>query len=115
MRSSWSPGLVPNGVPDTSYLVVDCHGQRGCVWRETDIESADLDATIDALLRGEFSDPLCVTAFNVGEGWARDVTADIAAEIKRRCDRADEEIPTWLEDMVHQHVSPEQQLTLRLR
>lgn len=114
MRSDWSPSVVPAGVHDTVYLVVDCFGTSGCVWREADIGSTDLETVISDLMRGEYSDPLCVVAFNATENWSRDVTADIAREIQERCDLAYEDVPPWLEDLVHRHVRREQQLPLRL-
>jgi len=110
----WSPSLVPGGVHDTVYLVVDCTA-LGCVWREADINDTDLETVIRDLLAGEYTDPLCVVAFNTSENWSRDVTADIAREIQERCDVAYEDVPAWLEDFVHRHVSPEVQMHLRLR
>lgn len=111
---SWSPSLVPGGVHDTVYLVVDCYGDR-CVWREADINGTDLETVISDLMSGQYGDPLCVVAFNTTENWSRDVTAEIATEIKYRCDRADNDVPVWLEDFVHRHVSPEVQMQLGLR
>lgn len=113
MRSDWSPSVVPAGVHDTVYLVVDC-SSSGCVWREADINGADFETVIADLMVGEYADPLCVVAFNMTENWSRDVTADIAQEIQERCDLAYEDVPPWLEDLVHRHVSPERQLPLRL-
>ena len=113
MRSDWSPSVVPAGVHDTVNLVVDCSAS-GCVWRETDINGADLETVIRDLLAGEYSDPLCVIAFNASENWSRDVTSDIAREVQERSDLAYEDVPAWLEDLVHRPISPEQQLTLRL-
>jgi hypothetical protein len=110
----WSPSLVPGGVHDTVYLVVDCTA-LGCVWREVDINDTDLETVIKDLMVGEYTDPLCVVAFNPCENWSRDVTADVAIEIQQRCDLAYEDLPAWLEDFVHRHVSLEVQLPLGLR
>lgn len=109
---SWSPSLVPGGVHDTVYLVVDCFGDR-CVWREADISGTDLETVIKDLMAGEYTDPLCVVAFNTSENWSRDVTADVAREIQERYDLAYEDVPVWLEDI--RYVSPEGQMHLRLR
>jgi len=111
---SWSPSLVPGGVHDTVYLVVDC-SRSGCVWREAAVSGTDLEAVIKDLMAGEYTDPLRVVAFNTSENWSRDLTADIAREIQDRCDLAYEDVPPWLEDLVHRHVSPEVQMQLRLR
>jgi len=114
-ETEWSPSVVPSGVHDTVYLVVDCHGPGGCAWREADAGSTDLETVIGDLMRGEFSDPLCVVAFNTSENWSRDVTGDIAREIERRYDLAYEDVPSWLEDFVHAHVARERKLPLGLR
>jgi hypothetical protein len=48
------------------------------------------DISIDNDLRGsgcgQYNNPVRVIAFNTTEGWSRDVTEDIAQEIRRRCD-----------------------------
>lgn len=75
MRSDWSSSAA--GVHNTVYLVVDCSAS-GCVWREADITSTDLETVIKDLMVGEYADPLCVIAFNATENWSRDVTADVA-------------------------------------
>jgi hypothetical protein len=63
------------------YLVLDDFGARcGRAWRET----GDREAVIQCLLAGEFSDPIRIIAFNAVEGWCRDVTVDIADEVRRR-------------------------------
>lgn len=114
MRPDWSPSVVPSGVHDTVYLVVDCSAS-GCVWREADVSTTDLETVITDLLSGQYCDPLCIVAFNASENWSRDVTGDVARALQARCDRAYEDIPPWLEDFVHRHVSPEVQLPLGLR
>jgi hypothetical protein len=35
-------------------------------------------------LEGEFSNPVRIVAFNIAEGWCREVTVDIADELRRR-------------------------------
>lgn len=80
MRSS--PSLVPHGT-DT-YLVLDDFGHIGRAWRETDEESTDRDTLIRDLLAGEYINPVRIIAFNTAEGWSRDVTVDIADEVRRR-------------------------------
>ena len=48
------------------------------------------EAVIQCLLAGEFSDPICIIAFNTVEGWSRDVTVEIADELRRRYVEYDE-------------------------
>jgi hypothetical protein len=52
--------------------------------RETNEGAADRETVIDRLLAGEFSNPVRIIAFNTADGWSRDVTADIADEVRRR-------------------------------
>jgi hypothetical protein len=37
-------------------------------------------------LNGQYNNPVRITGFNTTEGWSRDVTEDVAHEIRRRCD-----------------------------
>ncbi len=77
-----SPSIVPRET-DT-YLVLDDFGWIGCCWRETDKGSTDREALIRALVDEEFTKPVRIVAFNTAEGWSRDVTVDIANELRRR-------------------------------
>ena len=83
---NWTPSLVPTGGDETVYLVADDFGDLGRVWRETDFETTDLETIITDLLNGQYNNPVRVISFNTAEGWSRDVTEDIAHEIRRRCD-----------------------------
>jgi hypothetical protein len=79
-----SPSIVPHGADQDTYLVLDDFGRIGCTWRETDAESADRETLIRDLVEGQYSKPARVVAFNTAEGWSRDVTTDIADELRRR-------------------------------
>jgi hypothetical protein len=46
-----------------------------------------------------------IFAFNTVEGWSRDVSADIAAELRRRCDLQARDVPSPLQDFVDRHDS----------
>jgi hypothetical protein len=114
-QSNWSPSIVPNGNYETVYLVVDDFGHFGRAWRETDIEATDLEAVITDLLNGQYNDPVRVVGFNTAEGWSRDVSEDIADEIRRRCDLQMTEVPPNLEGFIERHESRDRrQLALRL-
>jgi hypothetical protein len=79
MRSSWTPTLVPTQFDDQNvYLVVDDFGQVGRVYREADVEAADLETVINDLVAGQYTNPIRVVAFNTAEHWADDVSRDIA-------------------------------------
>jgi hypothetical protein len=80
-----SPSIVPHRADQDTYLVLDDFGGRiGCSWRETDVNSADRETLIRDLLDGQYSNPVRIVAFNTAEGWSRDVTVDIADEVRRR-------------------------------
>ena len=42
------------------------------------------ETVVDNILSGQYSHPLRVIAFNTAEGWARDVTEDIARAVLDR-------------------------------
>ena len=81
-----SPSIAPHGPDQDTYLVLDDFGPSfiGRAWRETDEESADRETLIRDLLAGEYNNPVRIVAFNTAEGWSRDVTVDIADELRRR-------------------------------
>jgi hypothetical protein len=106
---------VPNGTDENVYLVMDDFGQLGRVWRETDVETADLETVITDLLNDQYKSPVRVIGFNTAEGWSRDVSGEIAHEIRRRCYLQMTDPPASLEEFLEQHERGDRrQLTLRL-
>jgi hypothetical protein len=85
-RSCPSPGYRAQRRGSDDLLVVDRFVGLGTVFRETDVEWSDLETTIVDLMFGQFNDPIRVVAFNTAEGWALDVSKDIAFGIQSRCD-----------------------------
>jgi hypothetical protein len=80
-----SPSIVPQSNRDI-YLVLDEFGGRiGRAWRGAEEEDTDRAALIRHLIEGQYSNPVRVVAFNTAEGWSRDVTEDIARELRQRC------------------------------
>lgn len=73
--------LVPSDNDITVYQVLEDFGQLGRAWREIDEAGTDERSIIDAILSGEYAHPIRVVAFNTVEGWALDVTDDIAAKV----------------------------------
>jgi len=96
--------------------VVDDLGRLGRVWREADFEATDFATVVSDLLEGQYKNPIGIFAFNTAEGWARDVSADVAAELRRRCDLQLRDVPATLQDFVDRHDAIDQsQLSLPLR
>ena len=100
-----------NPVPDyqqdvTVYLVVNDFGQLGKAYVETDIAEADREAIIRNFISGQYSNGLCVVAFNTAEGWSRDVSEDIANELLERAFDADENLSEDTKRFIDRHVRP---------
>jgi hypothetical protein len=114
-QSGWTPSIVPTHEGQTVYLVVDDLGRLGRVWRETSVDETDLETVIQDLLHGQYYNPICVFGFNPWEGWSRDVSADVAQELRRRCDLRLRRLPESIVDFVKRHEGRGgRQLTLRL-
>jgi hypothetical protein len=114
-RTGWTPSLVPYGADQTVYLVIDGFGGGlSTVYRETEIERADLETIIADLMSGQFNDPIRVVAFNTLEHWSDDVSKEIATEIQTRCDIEGAPVPDHLSDFVASHTGRERRLALRL-
>src|SRR5438132_4549509 len=87
--------------PDgTVYLVLDDFGELGRGYRETDAAQADPATVVANLLSGQYRHPLRVVAFNTAEGWARDVSADIARQVLTYARELDDELPAAVRDFV---------------
>jgi len=55
------------------------------------------------LLDGQYSNPVRVIAFNTAQGWSRDVSEDIAHELRQRCADQMRELLSSLEDFVNRY------------
>jgi hypothetical protein len=94
-----SPSIVPGFDVDV-YLVLDDFGSLGRAYREAEEDGCDRGTIIRNLKSGEYNNPVRVVAFNTAEGWARDVTAEIAREIRDQADRSGEEPSPGLRDFI---------------
>jgi hypothetical protein len=112
--TGWTPRIVPFGADQTVYLVIDRFGKLGSVYRETEVERADLETIIADLMSGQFNDPIRVVAFNTLEHWSEDVSEYIAFEIQTRCDIEGVPVPEHVSDFVASHTGPIRQPSLRL-
>jgi hypothetical protein len=100
-----SPSIVPEDTDRDIYLVLDHFGILGRVWRETDETDANRTKLIQDLLDGQYEAPVRIVAFNTAEGWSRDVTEDIAAELALACADRDE-ISPLIADFIADHTRP---------
>jgi hypothetical protein len=102
-KSNWTPSIVPNDDDKDVYLVVDDFGGNGRAWREADVGATDLETVILDLLEGQYKNPVRVVAFNTAEKWSQDVSADVAHELRRRCDMQLRDVPFFLQDFVDRY------------
>ncbi|MEY9123383.1 hypothetical protein [Bradyrhizobium yuanmingense] len=94
-----SSPIVPYGADQTLFVVVDRRDEA----TEIRIERSDLDATIGELVAGCFNDPIKVISFNTLEHWMKDISCDVAGEIRARCDIYGIELPDYLSDFIESH------------
>ena len=99
LESGVPPPVVPYGADRTLFVVIDRLDQA----REIRIERNDLEATIGELVAGCFNDPIKVISFNTLEHWMKDISTDVAGEIKARCDIDGVTLPDYLSDFVESH------------
>jgi hypothetical protein len=98
-----SPSIVPGFDVDV-YLVLDDFGNIGRSYRETDEENADRASVIRRLIEGQYNNPVRIVAFNTSEGWSRDVTEEIAREIKDTSERKSEELSPGLSEWIEYQI-----------
>jgi hypothetical protein len=113
-KSSWTPSIVPGGHDETVYMVMEHLGQLGTIWVEADVGKPDLETIIVDLLDGQYKNPIGIIAFNTAEQWSRNVSEDVALELRRHCDFEGRELPESVRDFVERHARNPPSLTLRL-
>ncbi len=94
-----TPTLAPDA-DSTVHIVLDDFDQDGRIYRETAEAKADLETVIRDILDGQYNDPACVVAFHVTEGWARDVTGDVAHEVLKRAISENRSLPGTVRDFI---------------
>ena len=97
-----APSIVPHEADQDTYLVLEDYGHLGCSWRETDMDDADRETLIRDLVEGHYRHPVRIVAFNTAEGWSRDVTIDVADELRRRYVELDE-VPEAILEFIEAH------------
>jgi len=78
-----SPPIAPDHGHEDVYIVMDDFGSLGRAWRETAEAGANRAMLVRNLLDGHYENPARIVAFNTSEGWSRNVTVDIADELRR--------------------------------
>jgi hypothetical protein len=98
-----SPSIVPHGADRDTYVVLNDFGSFGRAWCEADEHGADRTTLFRRLMEGQYSHPVRIVAFNTAEGWSRDVTIDIADELRRRFPEYDE-VPRSVQEFLEMSV-----------
>jgi hypothetical protein len=77
------------------------------IWSRTisvrDTSEADRETIIRNFISGQYNRPLRVVSFNVGEGWCRDVSEDIAIELPQRAADAERDLPEATMAFIDRH------------
>jgi hypothetical protein len=94
-----SQPILRSATQDTYLVLDDFGGTLGRVWRETAEGDANCEMLIHDLMDGQYSRPARIIAFNTAEGWSRDVTMDIADELRRRFAEYDD-FPASVEELL---------------
>lgn len=103
-----SPSIVP-GFDSAVYLVLDDFGSIGRAYRESDERETDRATVIRLLKEGQYNNPVRIVAFNTAEGWSRDVTTEIARDIRDTTEA--EDLSPGLRDFIDEELEREKRLT----
>jgi hypothetical protein len=85
-----SPSIVPETSEHDIYLVLDDFGELGRAWCETAERDTERAVLVRHLMEGQYGNPVRVVALNPAAGWSRDVTDEIARELRQRCGGRDD-------------------------
>lgn len=93
-----SPSIVPRDADHDTYIVLNADGVWvGRAWPEG--KDSDRETLIRDLLDEQYDHPVRIVVFNTADGWSRNVTTEIAAELRQR--RAEgEDIPPSLQHLL---------------
>jgi len=98
-----SPSIVPGFDADV-YLVLDDFGILGRSYREADEDRTDKKSVIRDLVNGQYNNPVRIVCFNTSEGTSRDVSEEIAREIKDWSGRKGEDLSRGLQDFIEYQI-----------
>jgi hypothetical protein len=88
----------------TVHIVLDDFGNSGRAYRETAEQAADFNTVVDDLIAGQFNNPVRVIAFNISEGWSRDVSDHVAWELLKRVAKGDKPLTRAARRFVEFHL-----------
>jgi hypothetical protein len=94
--------LVPSLDVDVHLVLCD-FGRSGLAYVETDPTKADATTIVRNLLQGQYERPVRVVALNADEGWARDVSENIAAKIREVAQREGRDLTSGTRAFIEAH------------
>src|SRR5258708_34510275 len=97
--------LVPSLDVDVHLVLCD-FGRSGVAYVETDPTKADATTIVRNLLQGQYGRPVPVVALNAAEGWARDVSENIAPKIREGAQRKGRDLATGARGVMQAHTRP---------
>ena len=83
VQCTLGPAVVDRPIPPPS------------AWRLAPVEDT-IESVVDDLLEGQYSNPVRVIGFDAAERKSRDVSEDVARELRQRCANEDRELPEFL-------------------
>jgi hypothetical protein len=91
-------------VPEEDLHFVLCDfGRSGQAYVETDPTEADASTIVRNLLQGQYDRPVRVLALNVEEGWVRDVSEIIAAQVQEVARREEQRLTAGTRAFIEAH------------
>src|ERR1700730_1317658 len=94
--------LVPSLDVDVHLVLCD-FGRAGLEYVATDPAEADATTIVRNLLQGQYERPVRVVALNADEGWARDVSENIAAKIREGAEREGQDWTSGTREFMEAH------------
>jgi hypothetical protein len=74
-------------------------------WRMPPVEDT-IECVVDDLLEGQYNNPVRVIGFDSAEKTSRDVSEEVARELRQRCDDQRREPPQFLQEFLCRCESP---------
>jgi hypothetical protein len=99
-----SPSLAPSR--DPVHFVLCDFGRLGQAYVETQ-PVINESQVVDGILYGQYDDPVEVIAVNIDEGWARDVSEDIAGLVVAKARIEDYSLAEGARRFVEKHLDEE--------
>lgn len=99
-----SPALAPS--QDPVHLVLCDFGKLGLAYVETRPVTTEGDV-VDDIISGQYDAPVDVLAVNVSEGWARDVSEDVAGMVAEKARADGRQLRAGARAFVEKHLDEE--------